>query len=98
LSTGSTVDIQVIVLFVAIGVAGSWLGRMVNQRLDQQTLKRVFAIFLILLGGFVIVREGAKLLPASKTASSGPIVQQVPFSQHDHPEFDHLREITWTRP
>lgn len=64
LTTGSTVDVRVIVLFVVIGIAGSYLGRMINTRLDQRVLKRVFAVFLILLGGFVIVWEGSKFLPA----------------------------------
>ena len=42
------------------------MGRAINQRLNQQALKQVFAAFLILLGGFVIVREGSKLLAVDK--------------------------------
>jgi hypothetical protein len=55
-----TVDVRTIVIFTVIGIMGSWIGRAINQRLDQLLLKRVFAVFLILLGGFVIIHEGSK--------------------------------------
>ncbi|QDT61381.1 Sulfite exporter TauE/SafE [Stieleria bergensis] len=57
-----SVDMRTIVLFVVIGIVGSVLGRWANQRLNQQTLKQAFGIFLIVLGGFVIFSEGAKFL------------------------------------
>lgn len=59
-----SVDIATISIFVCIGVAGSLLGRSLNAKLDQAMLKRVFAVFLILLGGFVMVQEGSKLVHA----------------------------------
>jgi hypothetical protein len=67
-----TVDVQTIVIFAVIGICGSLIGRAINQRLNQQALKRVFAVFLILLGGFVIVREGSKLFAASEDLSPLP--------------------------
>lgn len=70
LSTGSSVDFRVIALFVAIGVTGSLLGRYANNMLDQRTLKTVFAGFLVLLGSFVILREGSKLLPGKTSPQS----------------------------
>lgn len=65
-----SVDGQTILIFVLIGIVGSLIGKSVNARMNQQLLKRVFAIFLILLGGFVIVKEGSKLLSTSKAVSS----------------------------
>jgi uncharacterized membrane protein YfcA len=61
LNHGLSVDVSTIAIFAAIGVCGSLAGRAINQRLDQQVLRRVFAVFLILLGGFVIIREGGRL-------------------------------------
>jgi hypothetical protein len=59
-----SVDIQTIAVFAVIGIFGSLIGRSINQRLNQHALRRVFAVFLILLGGFVIVREGSKVFVA----------------------------------
>ena len=63
-----SVDFQTIVIFTVIGILGSFVGRAINRRLNQQSLKRVFAVFLIFLGGFVILREGSKLLIHSEPA------------------------------
>ena len=59
LSHDSTVNAQTILIFVLLGVVGSLAGRAINSRLNQQALKNAFAALLILLGGFVIVREGS---------------------------------------
>lgn len=66
-----SVDIQTVAIFVAIGVVGSLVGKSINARFNQRVLKQVFAVFLILLGGFVIVREGSRLFsPEHTTAAS----------------------------
>jgi uncharacterized membrane protein YfcA len=62
LSHDTSVDPRTILLFTMIGVIGSLIGRTLNRRLNQRALKQVFAGFLVLLGGFVIVREGSKLV------------------------------------
>lgn len=64
LSMGSNVDVRVISVFVVLGVLGSVVGRSISNKLDQATLKRTFAVFLIVLGAFVIFREGRKVLPS----------------------------------
>ena len=72
LSRDLSVDAQTVIIFAVIGVIGSLIGRSINARLDQRVLKRVFAGFLIVLGGFVIYREGSKLVrpkPASVAAT-----------------------------
>lgn len=61
LSHGTSVDIQTILAFAAIGVVGSIIGRNINARLNQQVLRQVFACFLVVLGSFVMLREGTKL-------------------------------------
>lgn len=72
-----SVNIATISVFVFIGVAGSVLGRSLNARLDPAMLKHVFAVFLILLGGMVMVQEGGKLVFASadETAAETVLLQ-----------------------
>lgn len=61
----TSINIATVALFVLIGIVGSFVGKSINARLDQVVLKRVFASFLILLGGFMIVQEGNKLFATS---------------------------------
>jgi hypothetical protein len=61
----------------ADGAEGSLVGRAIDARMNQRALKKVFAVLLVFLGGFVIVREGSKvfLKPAKEavvSASEGP--------------------------
>lgn len=53
-SLALTVDWDIIVIFSAIGVIGGWLGHRLSSRVDQQTLKKGFALFLILMGAFIL--------------------------------------------
>lgn len=62
-SQGVSIDLQTVVIFVLVGAIGSLLGKFINGQLNQGALKRAFAVFLILLGGLVMVREGTKLIP-----------------------------------
>ena len=57
-----SVDWATIGTFIAIGLVGFAAGKQLNSRLNQRVLKQVFAVFLILLGAFVIFREGSQLL------------------------------------
>jgi len=61
----ASVNWQTILVFTLIGVVGSVLGHKLNARLNQQVLKTVFAGFLVLLGSFVIIHEGSKLMPTA---------------------------------
>jgi len=62
-----SVDWQTIGIFSAIGVIGCLIGQQVNAKLNQRALKQAFAVFLVLIGSFVIIREGSKLLqPANE--------------------------------
>lgn len=56
------VDWATIGIFVGIGLGGCFLGQLLNARLNQRTLKQAFAIFLVLVGGFVMIREGSQLI------------------------------------
>ena len=69
LSSGMTVDWQTIGIFVAIGVIGSLVGKRINAKLNQRSLQKVFAVFLVLIGCFVIVKESSNLISQSTTTA-----------------------------
>lgn len=86
LSHNQSVDLGTIALFTGIGIAGSVVGRMLNARMNQRLLKLSFAIFLIVLGGWVIIREGRALWSDAVINSVEPAkqVQQIPFNPRDN--------------
>jgi len=60
-----TVDWTIIGVFIALGVAGSQVGNALSGRIHQQTLKRVFAVFLIVMAGYILVRQAPRALPGA---------------------------------
>ena len=78
-----SVDIKTVVLFTTIGIAGSMVGRTLNARMNQYWLKRSFAAFLILLGGWVFVHEGSKIFSVNQVNSLTHLVHPI---QSRHPE------------
>ncbi|WP_024850230.1 sulfite exporter TauE/SafE family protein [Hydrogenovibrio kuenenii] len=50
-------DWRVLFVFAIIGIAGSWVGKYVSQRVDQEKLKRIFAVFLVLIGAFILYKN-----------------------------------------
>lgn len=77
LGNGMTVDWQTIGIFVAVGVIGSLVGKRLNEKLNQRSLQQVFALFLVLIGCFVIVKESNNLIPqATTTAETTQAFQQ----------------------
>lgn len=78
LAQNLSVDFRTVLIFAVLGIAGSFLGRAINRRLDQQLLRRAFAAFLVLLGGFIVIREGSRLLPLSAPPAAAQIVSAGP--------------------
>jgi uncharacterized membrane protein YfcA len=60
--TGLYVDWSLIGIFAAIGIVGSFAGNALSQRVPQAQLKRGFAVFLVVMGGFILAKEGPKAL------------------------------------
>jgi uncharacterized membrane protein YfcA len=58
----SAADATTILVFAAIGILGSQLGQRLNARLNQDALRRLFAVVLIFVGLFVILRETTLML------------------------------------
>jgi uncharacterized membrane protein YfcA/rhodanese-related sulfurtransferase len=59
---GLSVDWQLIGLFAAVGIVGSFAGNALSQRVPQAQLKRGFAVFLVIMGGFILVKEAPAAL------------------------------------
>ncbi len=66
ISTGtgpSGVDWSVIGIFAAIGIAGNVAGSHVAGRIPQGLLKRIFAVFLIVMAGYILARQAPRVWP-----------------------------------
>lgn len=59
---GSHVDWGTIGVFLLVGVVGTLIGNVMNQRVNQLVLRRVFAGFLVIMGVFVLAREIPRLM------------------------------------
>ena len=66
--TGLRVDWKLIGLLAAVGIVGSFVGNALSQRVPQAQLKRGFAVFLVLMGTFILIKEA----PAAFAGTSEP--------------------------
>lgn len=72
-SMGSAVNWQTIGLFGAVGIVGSFAGKALSGRLNQNALQRGFAVFLVVMACFIVVKETASRFgaDADRPALSG---------------------------
>lgn len=61
-ASGQQVDWQLIGIFAAVGIVGSFAGNALSRRVPQAQLRRGFAVFLVIMGGFILLREGPRAL------------------------------------
>jgi hypothetical protein len=59
--TGILLDWQTILVFVAAGLAGTFIGTRLGKHLDAAILRRVFAVFVIGLAFFLLYDNLPKL-------------------------------------
>ncbi len=57
-----TVDWNVVFIFIGLGVVGSFLGNRLGRNMPQELLKRVFAVFLLAMGAFILYQNVPKVL------------------------------------
>lgn len=57
-----TLDPMIILGVASIGIIGSWLGSTLAFRLPQATLKQIFGVFLMVMGGFILVQSSPELV------------------------------------
>ncbi len=73
---GGHIDWRTIGVFAVVGIAGSLVGNLLSQRVNQQALKRAFAAFLVVMGLFVLGREVPHVLAASRVPTDQPAGSQ----------------------
>jgi hypothetical protein len=90
-----SVDWGTIALFLAIGTIGSYAGTLIGGYLDQDKLKRVFAVFLLLMGFVVLGKEVPHLWNQPKTAAVRTEDAQLRPGKLSHPQITHYnRQLT----
>jgi uncharacterized membrane protein YfcA len=45
---------DLVLIFSLIGAAGSFLGKAIGNKISGKNLKQVFAVFLLIMGGYII--------------------------------------------
>lgn len=71
---GQQVDWGLIGLFTGVGIAGSFAGNAVGGKVPQAQLKRGFAVFLLVMGSFILLREGPRAFAEPPDAAPAPEV------------------------
>ena len=66
-------DWGLIATFIAIGGVGSVIGGLVSARVNQKALRKLFAVFLVLMGLFILVRETPHVLRAPTHDQTAPV-------------------------
>ena len=57
-ASGQTLDLSVLLPFVAGGVVGLWLGTAVGRHLPESVLRKVFAVAIVAVAIFILVKAG----------------------------------------
>lgn len=60
---GIEIDWGIVAIFVALGAAGSLLGNVLAGRIHQGALRRVFAVFLVLMAVYIGWRQAPRVFP-----------------------------------
>lgn len=63
-ATGMVLDWRLIGMFTAVGAGGSLVGQRLAGRLPQPQLKKLFSVFLVLMGMFILIRTAPAVLAA----------------------------------
>jgi len=75
-------DPMILTTFSALGIAGSLAGRRVGTWLPQHVLRRVFAVFLFVVGAFVVLKSWPELFE-DEPASGAPSEEPPPEPRED---------------
>ncbi|MFN7019975.1 MAG: sulfite exporter TauE/SafE family protein [Phycisphaerales bacterium] len=62
-SSTPRVNWSIVLVFSAVGIAGSLVGNLLSGRIDPRTLKRMFAFFLVVMAGYIVVRQAPHVFP-----------------------------------
>ncbi len=71
------IDWWTVSAFIAIGAAGSFAGRILSTRINQQTLRRSFAMFLLVMGVIVLGKEPAAVVASWNSPQADTRVESI---------------------
>lgn len=57
--------------FIGLGIVGTWVGNYLGTKLNQRALQRVFAVFLLVMGAFVLSQELPRVWRPTGVATPG---------------------------
>lgn len=60
---GLSLDWNIIAIVTVLGIAGSFLGNSIAVKVDQHKLRKVFGVFLIIMGIYILVRTLPSVWP-----------------------------------
>ena len=83
-----TLDWGFLASFTTVAVLGALAGTALVARVPQATLKRVFAVFLLVMGGFVLYQNRDALTGVAGTASSPPSLRPPRLRRRSRPRGD----------
>ncbi len=69
--------------FIAVGVAGGVVGHRVASQVNQQRLRQAFAVFLVVMGLFVLGKEAPKMLAPAPTPPAHSVAEMPVHSVPD---------------
>ena len=78
---GLSVDWTLIGIFAAIGIAGSFVGNALGQRVPQAKLKKGFAVFLVVMGSVILVREAPRAFGVQEAQAAPAPEAALPASR-----------------
>lgn len=61
----ASVNWATIGVFIGCGIVGGFVGKSLNDRINQRSLQRGFAVFLVVMAGFIAVKESMSLITHS---------------------------------
>lgn len=62
------IDWTTIAIFIALGTAGSFVGRAINEKVPHLVLQRGFAVFLLVMSAFILFREARPTVLSPRTS------------------------------
>ena len=62
LSKDIPIDWGTVGLFCALGIVGATAGRHLANKIDQRTLRRIFGVFVLVMGAYILSRKAPELL------------------------------------
>lgn len=72
-AAGDVIDWRLVGTFAAIGIVGSLVGARLSRRVPQAQLKRGFAVFLVVMGTFILIQEGPRALRPREAQAARPV-------------------------